>query len=203
MGDLLRTWERWGAEVLETHISYPILCFYRSQHDNQSWLAALTAILDTCALMIATLDAKETRQAQLTFAMGRHILIDLTHVFWLEKEEKRLRELRDGQTRLAEDELSRMCQALHETGFAPCARLRDGKNLERLGALRLLYEPSACALAEYLQLTVPPWIASADAIRRDTWALMNDVQLPGAERFYSHVSLQSTALHLQSHDGTE
>ena len=46
-------WERWAAEVLESHVSFPVLSYYRSQHDNQSWLAALTAILDTSALVIA------------------------------------------------------------------------------------------------------------------------------------------------------
>ena len=46
---LLHEWERWSAELLEGHLSYPVLAYFRSQHDNQSWLAALTAILDTCA----------------------------------------------------------------------------------------------------------------------------------------------------------
>ena len=74
---LLSEWERWSAEILESHISYPILCYYRSQHDNQSWLSALIAILDTCALVITTIEGPTVRQAQLTFAIGRHALIDL------------------------------------------------------------------------------------------------------------------------------
>ena len=41
--------ERWSAELLESHLSFAVLGYYRSQHDNQSWLAAATAILDTCA----------------------------------------------------------------------------------------------------------------------------------------------------------
>src|SRR6266567_6467147 len=47
----LREWERWCAELLESHLSYPVLTYYRSQHERQSWLAALTAILDTCTLL--------------------------------------------------------------------------------------------------------------------------------------------------------
>ena len=66
-----------AAGMLETHISYPILCYYRSQHDNQSWLSAVTAILDTCALLITTVEGPSTRQAQLTFAIARHVLVDL------------------------------------------------------------------------------------------------------------------------------
>ena len=88
---LLAEWERWCAGMLETHISYPILCYYRSQHDNQSWLAALTAILDTCSLLITTVDGPNTRQAQLTFAVGRHVLVDLGHVFRQEPYEERIR----------------------------------------------------------------------------------------------------------------
>ena len=42
----LQEWERFAAEVLESHLSFPLLSYYRSQHDNQSWLAAMTTILD-------------------------------------------------------------------------------------------------------------------------------------------------------------
>ncbi len=78
---LLHEWERWSAEFLEGHLSYPVLAYFRSQHDNQSWLAALTAILDTCALIIAGLEGACERQAELTFAMARHAVIDLSLVF--------------------------------------------------------------------------------------------------------------------------
>src|SRR5262249_34012551 len=49
----LAEWERWAAELLESQLSFPVLSYYRSQHDNQSWLAALTTVLDTCAFLIA------------------------------------------------------------------------------------------------------------------------------------------------------
>ncbi|GJG87317.1 hypothetical protein tb265_24980 [Gemmatimonadetes bacterium T265] len=47
----LGEWEQWAAELLESHLSYPMLGYYRSQHDNESWLAALTTVLDACALL--------------------------------------------------------------------------------------------------------------------------------------------------------
>jgi hypothetical protein len=78
---LLIEWERWSAELLESHISYPLLCYFRSQHNNQSWLSALTAILDTSSLLIAGVRGQEARQAQLTFAMARHALVDLAQIF--------------------------------------------------------------------------------------------------------------------------
>src|ERR1035441_8042746 len=74
---------RSSAELLESHISYPLLCYFRSQHTNQSWISALTAILDTSALLIAGVQGHEARQAQLTFAMARHALVDLAQIFSL------------------------------------------------------------------------------------------------------------------------
>ena len=53
LSQYLRDWESWSAQLMESHLSYPVLCYFRSQHDNQSWLAAFTAVLDVSALMIA------------------------------------------------------------------------------------------------------------------------------------------------------
>ena len=76
----LAEWGRWSAELLESHLSFPLLSFYRSQHDNQSWVAALTTILDTCSLLIVGGKEREAHQAQLTFAMARHAAVDLALV---------------------------------------------------------------------------------------------------------------------------
>ncbi len=195
---LLAEWERWCAELLETHISYPILCYYRSQHDNQSWLASLTTILDTCALLIALLDGEETRQAQLTFAIGRHILVDLGHVFSLDAEEARLRET--PSERLEAGEFDRLCGALRETGYAPSA---DREAHRRLNALRKLYEPNACALAGHLRVALPQWLPPVEAEFRktDAWTVMDGLRSPEAlaSRMTRHVSQQATAVNLESH----
>src|SRR6202030_1360917 len=52
LDEVLRDWERWAAELLESHISYPVLSFFRSQHSNQSWLGALTTMLDVTSLVL-------------------------------------------------------------------------------------------------------------------------------------------------------
>ena len=75
---LLQEWELTASEMLESHLSYPILAYFRSQHDNQSWLASLTAILDTCAIVISGVEGIDPFQARLTFAIGRHLLVDVT-----------------------------------------------------------------------------------------------------------------------------
>ncbi len=198
MRSLLAQWERWCAEILESHISYPILCYYRSQHDNQSWLAALTAILDTCALLITMVDNRNTRQAQLTFAMGRHVLVDLVHIFRQEAVELGLREA--PLTRLSEAELDRICSMLQTTDLAPHT---DVDSRERLLTLRKLYEPAACALSEYLRYSQPLWVASVDtpAPRTDIWSAVKGLRAPRAAevQLTNYLSTQATAVHLEKH----
>jgi hypothetical protein len=82
LDEILREWERWSAELLESHLSYPPLSFFRSQHSNQSWLGALTTILDASSLIIAGIDDVRSDQAKLTFAMARHAVVDLAQVVY-------------------------------------------------------------------------------------------------------------------------
>src|ERR1035437_6522518 len=129
---LLIEWERWSAEILESHISYPILCYYRSQHDNQSWLSALTAVLDSCALLISVVPGVASRQAQLTFAIARHALVDLGHVFRLEKKEAKWR-AHEGADRLPPANFESLYGAMSEMGMRLCG---DSEAHARLHALR-------------------------------------------------------------------
>lgn len=152
----LAEWERWSAEVLESHLSYPVLAYYRSQHGNQSWLAALTTVLDTSALVLVGCDGPCARQAQLTFAMARHAAVDLAQVFSAHRPAK------VGE-RLSEADLAQLISQLGAAGtrFGAVdarARFRD---------LRLLYEPYVTALAEHLALALPGW--SRHSKRPDNW----------------------------------
>ena len=155
--ELLRDWERWAAQLLETHISYPQLAYYRSQHGNQSWLGALTSILDSSALILAGLEALPARQARLTFAMARHALVDITQIFVT------------GGPPPAGDRLpSRSFEALRRKLADHPARLPEGADFEaRLALLRRMYEPYTLALAKHLVLELPPWIHAEP--RKDNW----------------------------------
>jgi hypothetical protein len=197
--ELLAEWEKWCAMMLETHISYPILCYYRSQHDNQSWLAALTSVLDTCALLITTIEGPSTRQAQLTFAIGRHTLVDLGHAFRQEEVERRMQN--QPPVRLADEEFARLCDLLGSAGFSLCG---DIGARERLAAIRTLYEPHACALAHYLRLKLPAWAPPPPdpAKKKDQWSTVSGLRSPNAirDRISANVSAQSTASHLEDGD---
>jgi len=155
--EVLAAWERWSAQLLETHISYPQLAYYRSQHSNQSWLAALTTILDSTALILARGGMPQAAQAQLTFAMARHALVDITQIF-VRRPPATVRD------RLTPEALRSLRAQLAGTAVSPPA---DDDYLRRLARLRLMYEPYAEALAARLMFTLPPW-AHAEP-RRDNW----------------------------------
>ena len=164
---LLSEWERWSAELLESHISYPLLCYYRSQHDNQNWLSSLTAILDTCSLLITSVQNSPVRQAQLTFAMGRHALVDLALVFRVKESRRWAEQLK--VDRLSSNDFRRLCSLLAETEVELCG---DPSAEERLRAMRALYEPYVQALSEHLSVPVPGWITEPklpDPSKTDQW----------------------------------
>ncbi len=154
---LLEGWERLSAELLESHISYPLLCYFRSQHNNQSWISALTAVADTSALLIAGVRGHEARQAQLTFAMARHAMVDLAQIFSLAP-------VTNAPDRLPPERYEQLYNLLCQGGVKVC---RDGNSIERLREMRALYEGYAEALAGYLLMPLPPWIA--DQPHKDNW----------------------------------
>jgi hypothetical protein len=154
--DLLRDWERWAADVLESHLSYPPLAYFRSQHYNESWLAALTTILDTSAVVMIGLDGWCARQAELTFAMARHAVVDLAQVFSTPPER--------AEERFSSIQLTRLRERLAAGGLG----LRERPDFEeRLTELRRMYEPYVAALAHYLAVPLPPWVREVE--RPDNW----------------------------------
>lgn len=156
---LLHEWERWSAELLESHLSYPVLCYYRSLHDNQSWLAALTTVLDTCALVMVGVDGASEWQARLTFAMARHAVVDIAQIFSTAPRTGDCSE-----TRLAAEDLARLRGIFAANGV----NLRQGTEAEQhLHKLRMMYEPYVIALSEFLMMPLPPWILPPDSI--DNW----------------------------------
>ena len=155
--ELLKDWEYWCAELMESHLSYPVLAFFRSQHDNQSWIASLASILDTCALVKVGIEGTCERQAELTFAIARHAAVDLSQVF--KTPPKAL-----PHNRLPAADLQRIRETLARDGM----KLRDGtKADDELTALRKMYEPYLYSLSAYLMQTLPPWIPEKKG--KDNW----------------------------------
>ena len=153
----LSEWERWCAELLESHLSYPVLTYYRSQHERQSWLAALTTILDTSSLFIVGFEGITAPTVRFTFAIARHAAVDLAQVYGIPP-------LNPKRNRLSPADFEQMRAALSEVGL----QLRLGADAEqRLREIRRMYEPFINALADHLLLNLPPWIIASRTV--DDW----------------------------------
>ena len=158
LNELLREWEVWGSELLESHLSYPMLVYYRSQHDNQSWLAAVAAIMDTCALILVSVGDVEPLQARMTFTMARQVMVEMARS--LNVSPSRF----EGGDRLSTEKYEQLGALLTGAGLT----WRGGQDAEEtLAALRATYEPLLDGLASWLLLRLPEWIADADAT--DHW----------------------------------
>ena len=150
---MLSEWEHWSAEVLESHLSYPVLAYFRSQHGNQSWLAALTTMLDTSALVMVGFDGWCVRQAQLTFAMARHAVVDLAQVFSAPQPAEPIDRLPDAQ-------FGQLITRLHgagmhfEDGDAPRAPRRTSLDVRAVRASAV--DASRAAAAAWVRETEHP-----------------------------------------------
>ena len=164
----LAEWERWAAELLESHLSYPALSYYRSQHDNQSWLTSLTTILDICSILLAAVKEVNKYQTQLTFAMARHAAVDLALIL-------RTPPLVPDPPRVSEADLKQLWDALAQAGL----KLASGTETDaKLAELRGMYEPFVNGLARQFLFALPPLIAEdsvADNWQRSAWM----ARLPG------------------------
>jgi hypothetical protein len=161
--DLLAEWERWSADLLESHLSYPVLAYFRSQHERQSWVGALTTILDTCAIVMAHDKGPAVSQARLTFAMARHAAGDLGQIF------------RSGASshpacRQPPPPPAELRTLLGKVGVQDA----DDTVYERLTMLRGQYEASVETLSSHLLMPLPSWRPSETVDIWQTTAWVRD-----------------------------
>jgi hypothetical protein len=153
----LKDWEKWSAELLERHLSYPILGAFRSQHENQSWVTSLTMILDLCALIRVGVEGVSKRTGRLTYAIAMHAVGDLTQVYHLTPNSP-------SEDRLPPSDLQKLREILAEAHIQLRA---DPAAEDGLALLRAEYEPYVNALAEFLFMELPPWFAKPGI--KDNW----------------------------------
>lgn len=153
----MEDWERWAAEILESHLSFPIMMWYRSQHEHQSWLTTLTFMLDTCALLLTSSGCPQERP-RVAFAMARHAAVDLCQVVGIKPHKLPF-------DRLSPAKLAELQATLCECGIIWSD---TSENVEQLNKLRAMYEPYVYALSEYLLLQLPHWLPKPDW--HDAWS---------------------------------
>ena len=178
--DMLKEYERWAAELIESHLSYPVLMFYRSQHDRQSWLSALTTILDVCAFVLAKVPEGPQWQARMTFAMARHAAVDLALVFDTPPRAP-------SQDRLPPERSAYLVTLLRDSGLSVT---ETPETDERLTELRHLYEPFVNSLSHILLLDLPTWLPNPslpDNWQTSAWDRSDHFfrEIPAADRHES------------------
>lgn len=146
----LRDWELWASDLVESHSAYPMLAFYRSQHEGHSWLASLAVLMDVCALLIAGDARGGPPQAEATFTAARRALRVVT-----------------GSLRIAVPSPSAVPSGLRLEAdllpLAPALRaiwpgwLADARTEERVARLHRTYRPHLQCLSAYLLLGLPEW----------------------------------------------
>jgi hypothetical protein len=160
--DFLEKYEHWGAEMLEAYLSYPIIAFYRSQHDTQNWIKTSVAIMDACALIETSFDADDDRsrklkfQARATFASLRHVIVDLAYIIKMPPTE-------DCSFRLTPEDFTLIIGELGRLNP------RFKGEYESLCDIRALYEPYCVALGAGLLMDLPKW--RHEVRQRDNWEI--------------------------------
>ena len=156
LDQFLKDWEYWCSELLESHISYPAVAYFRSQHSRQSWVSALAAVLDLSALVVVGIDGVPTWQAHVTFAIARHAAVDLSQVLHAGPD--------TAANRLSQEDLELLRRQLEGVGLRPD---RTPEADARLAELRRSYEPFVAGLGHSLMMPVPAWWRSHAG--RDNW----------------------------------
>ncbi len=135
--DLFAQWERWVADVLESHMSYPLLALFRSPHDNTSWVTSLGSVLDAATLVLTAVEDKPDERAILMYGTGVHAVEDLFYYFRLTERE----------TVIQREEFEDVLDDMKDDGFA--IRPLD-EAFARFTAKRAKYAPRLDALAVLL-----------------------------------------------------
>lgn len=143
--ELFAEWERWVADVLETHMSYPLLAVFRSPHDNTSWVTSLGSVLDAATLLLTSVEGEPDERAKLLYGTGVHAVEDLFYYFRLAEREALIQR----------DEFEDVLDDLKDDGFS--TRPAD-EAFARFTEKRAKYAPRLDAIA--VMLAAPPglWI---------------------------------------------
>ncbi|MHB8433694.1 MAG: potassium channel family protein [Candidatus Tyrphobacter sp.] len=151
--DLMREAQGWTAALMESHLAYPVLAFFRSSHDDQSWVGTLGALLDASLLADTMLDPEEYGEARICFSIARHAVRDLATFF-------RIGEMVTGDPGIARADFDRACKRLVAAGYALCER---DEAWERFARTRGEYAGPLNAMARFFKIPQVAWIGDGAA----------------------------------------
>lgn len=143
--DTFEEWRKWSAMVLESHLAYPVLAYFRSSHDNEAWINSFSAVMDSTALVLSTLDDDSDAAAHLMFIVGIHMVEDLAWVFRLTTVSTPL---------LEQDEYRAAVERLRRAGYA----IKPADGWPRFAELRTKYASALNQMASWLLTPPAQWV---------------------------------------------
>jgi hypothetical protein len=149
---LFDEWEHWAVEVLDSHVAYPLLGFFRSSHDNLSWISALGTVLDAASLVLTTLDDIPRGEAKLFKRVGTHLVEDISNLGFGAGD----------ATSLDRSDFDAACARLEEAGYRIAS---TDASWPRFEAARATYAPRLEAMARYWATPATSWLGDPVALR--------------------------------------
>jgi len=150
---LYSTWERWTAEMAESHTNFPQLMWFRSPVPWRSWLTAVAAMLDAAALQDAVNPGSAPRQARLFLRMGMQMLRSMADALHIDYDPD---PLPTAPIRLTYDEYLVGIERLVQVEF-PFERTPE-EAWPHFSGWRVNYESIIDALAVSVMAPPTPWM---------------------------------------------
>jgi hypothetical protein len=145
--------QRWAAAVMESHLAYPVLAFFRSSHDEQSWVGTLGTLLDAATLLMTTVDGVRDGQARIFYNVGRHAAHDLARYFRTGDSEENVG--------IERAEFDHACERLAAAGYT---MLERDDSWKRFAGLRAGYANRLNAIAAFFQIPPLQWIGDRSTL---------------------------------------
>src|SRR5256884_5319709 len=140
-------WRKWSAMVLESHLAYPLLVYFRSSHDNEAWINSFGAVMDSAALVMSSMEEEPTAgAAKLMFTVGNHLVEDMAWVFRLKLESDAI---------IEESEYVAAIARLKAAGY----HAHDGDvHWQKFAKMRGKYASGLNQIAQWLAAPPAPWV---------------------------------------------
>ncbi len=139
-------WRKWSAMVLESHLAYPLLVYFRSTHDNEAWINSFGAVMDAAVLVMSAVEDDSEGPAKLMFRVGNHLVEDLSWFFSFKSS---------GEPIVEKEEYQQAVERLTKAGY----RFRTGDGgWKQFSELRSKYASAINQMANLLAITPAQWI---------------------------------------------
>ncbi|HVS49070.1 MAG TPA: ion channel [Candidatus Dormibacteraeota bacterium] len=144
--DTFDDWRKWSAMVLESHLAYPLLIYFRSSHDNEAWINSFGAVMDAAILIISTVKDDSEGPARLMYKIGSHLVEDMNWVFRFKGSDDAIVERAEYQVAV---------ERLVKAGY----NIRDVEaGWKQFAELRSIYATPLNQMANWLVIPPAEWI---------------------------------------------